>query len=92
MTDQSLLAGYVHARDHKAFELIVTRYQGMVYAVCQRPLNNCADIDDVHGRSPNTQYGLAFKLAEAQYKGYYSRITVSNIQTNDTHRSAVAAQ
>jgi len=47
MTDQSLLAKYIHTKDQEAFNVLVLRYQGLVYAACKRHLRNRCDVEDV---------------------------------------------
>ena len=43
---EDALQRYVHERDPEAFELLVRRYQGMVYAACRRHLSVSADVED----------------------------------------------
>lgn len=44
--DEQLLRRFVHRADGEAFEALVRRYGGLVYATCRRLLPNAADADD----------------------------------------------
>lgn len=46
MNTEAVLDRYVRERDPEAFEHLVLRYQGMVYAACRRHLDVAADVED----------------------------------------------
>jgi len=45
-TDADLLARFTESNDETAFELLVRRHAGMVFAACRRLLNDPNDADD----------------------------------------------
>ncbi|MCH8204374.1 MAG: sigma-70 family RNA polymerase sigma factor, partial [Candidatus Hydrogenedentes bacterium] len=77
-SDITLLERWQDRRDAKAFQELVSRHGGMVYAACSRILRNAADAEEV---------AQECFLALAQAKAHNIRLLGGWLHTFATHRS-----